>query len=341
MRKVTVLFVIGLLMAGSVYAGVIKKSKTEVSFKDFGKFTSEQSEKLTTEKKLTDSQNKFKGKGIMGKLSGKFLLKSGESSEMIVLPEMVIYEIDHKKKEFWAKPIEKISSEEDAMEKGNEGETEEDVDEESGIKIIRSEFKVDETGESKTINEFPSKKYIVNWETEWEDTNTGEKGLERLISEVWTTPITGDIQKAQNEELAFSKSYMNSLGIDADFLQQAILGTNWIAMLGSMAEGGRQHSHKGSSFEEEMKKIEGYPVVIDGQYFSQRSGGETEENEADDSGGGVKGMLGGLAKKALKKKPKDSREPTFTYYTEIIEFSPANVGDEAFRMPANYKKKGD
>ena len=51
-------------------------------------------------------------------------------------------------------------------------------------------------------------------------------------------------------------------------------------------------------------------------------------------------MLGGLAKKALKKGAKDEKEPVFTYYTELIEFSPANVDDGAFQIPANYKKKG-
>jgi hypothetical protein len=340
MKKLIVLFVIGLLMTGSVFAGVVKKSKVEVSFKEFGKFTSEQSEKLTAEKKLTDSQNKFKGKGIVGKLSGQFLLKSGETGEMIVLPEMTIYRMNHKKKEYSVEPIEKITSEEEATEAGHVGEVEAEEEEDSEIRIIRSEFTVDVTGESRTINNFPSSKYIVNWLTEWENVRTGEKGTDRLITEVWTTPLTGDVQKARDEEQAFTKAYMKSIGIDADFLQQTILGTNWLALLGSMSEEGQSRRHKGSNFADEMNKIEGYPVVIDGKYFAKREGGELEEEEDADSGGGVKGMLGGLAKKALKKGSKNVNEPAFTYYTELIEFNPVNVGDDAFQVPANYKQKG-
>ncbi len=340
MKRFIILVMIGLLMTGSVFAGVIKKSKIEVSFKDFGNFTSDQSEKLTSEKKLTDSQNKFKGKGIVGKLSGSIFLKSGETGEMIILPEMMIYRMNHKKKEYSVEPIEKITSEEEATEAGYGGEAEVEEEGESEIKIIRSEFTVDDTGESKTINDFSSNKYIVNWVTEWENIQTGEKGTDRLVTDVWTTPLTGDLQKARDEEETFTKAYMKSIGIDADSLQQMILGTNWLALLGSMSEGGQGRRHKGSNFADEMKKIEGYPIVIDGKYFSKSEGGDEKEDTDKDSGGGVKGMLGGLAKKALKKGSKDENEPAFTYYTELIEFSPVKIGDDAFQVPANYKKKG-
>lgn len=340
MKRLIILAIIGFMITGSVFAGVVKKTKVEVSFKEFGKFTSEQSEKLTAEKKLTDSKSKFKGKGIMGKLSGKFLLKSGETGEMIVLPEMTIYRMNHKKKEYRVEPIEKITSEAEATEAGYGGEVEVEEEEESEVRIIRSEFSVDESGESKTINEFPSIKYVVNWVTEWENVQTGQKGTDRLVTDVWTTPLTGDLQKARDEELSFTRSYMKSIGIDADSLQQMILGTNWLALLGSMSEEGQQRQHKGSNFAEEMKKIEGYPVIIDGKYFEIREGGEEVEDKDEDSGGDVKKMLGGLAKKALKKKPKNTDEPAFAYYTELIEFFPAGVGDDAFQIPASYKKKG-
>jgi hypothetical protein len=341
MKKLVVLVIVGLMMTGSVFAGVIKKTKFEVSFKDFGKFTSEQNEKLSTDKKMTDSKNDFKGKGIMGKLSGTFLLKSGEAGEIIDLPAMTIARIDHKKKEYRLEPIEKITDDKKAGESG--GVDEADVqgeEEESDIKIIRSEFKVEETGESKTINNFSSKKYVITWVTEWENVKTGEKGIDRLETDVWTTPLTGNLQQAREEELKFTKAYMQSMGIDADSLQQMILGTNWLALLGSISEDGKQHRHKGSNFADEMKKIEGCPVIIDGKYFAKREGGESEGAADEDSGGGVKGMLGGLAKKALKKGSKDDNEPAFTYYTELIEFGPGNLGDDAFQIPANYKKKG-
>jgi hypothetical protein len=341
MKKLVIMATIGLIMTGSVFAGVVKKTKVEVAFKDFGKFSSEQSEMLTLDKKVTDSKNDFKGKGITGKLSGTFFLKSGETGEIIDLPAMSITRIDHKKKEYRLEPIERITAGKGAGESSGTDETDvQETEENSDIKIIRSEFKVEETAESKTINNFSSKKYVITWVTEWENVKTGEKGTDRLETDVWATPLTGGLQQAREEEMKFTKAYMQSIGIDADSLQQMMLGTNWLALLGSISGGNQKPQHQEANFSDEMKKIKGYPVVIDGKYFATREGGQNEEEKENDTGGGVKGMLGGLAKKALKKSPKDGNEPAFTYYTELIEFSPVNVGEDAFQIPANYKKKG-
>lgn len=339
MKKISILLIVALMISTQVFAGVVKKTKSEVSFKDFGKFTSEQSEKIAAEKKFTESKSKFKGKGIVGSLSGKFLLKSGETGEIIDLSSMTVTKMDHKKKEYAISPIEKLISKGDTEEGVSSDESETEDEGESGIKIIRSEFKVDATGESKKINNFPSEKYVITWVTEWENIETGQKGTDRLVTDVWTTPLSGSLQQAREEEVKFTKAYMKSMGIDADSLQQMILGTNWLAILGSMSEDGQQKRHKGPNFSDEMKKIEGYPVIIDGKYFAIREGGDEDEEE-EEASGDVKKMLGGFAKKALKKGSKDKNEPAFTYYTELKEFSPSKVSENAFRVPENYKEKG-
>jgi hypothetical protein len=341
MKKLSILLIVALMITTQLFAGVVKKTKSEVSFKDFGKFTSEQSEKITAEKKLTNSKNNFKGKGIVGSLSGKFLLKSGEIGEIIDLMSMTVTKMDHKKKEYELFPVEKISSEGIPEENKQSNEMESEEESESKIKIISSEFKVDITGESKKINDFPSEKYVITWVTEWENVETGQKGTDRLITDVWTTPLSGSLQQAREDEVQFTKAYMKSMGLDADSLQQMILGTNWLALLGSMSEEGQQKRHKGPNFSDEMKKIEGYPVIIDGKYFAIREGGEEEEQEEEEASGDVKKMLGGFAKKAIKKGSKDKNEPAFTYYTELKEFSPSTVSDDAFQVPDNYKEKGE
>lgn len=341
MKKWVVLLAFAMVVTTHVFADVMKKSKTEVSFKDFGKFSSEQSERITAEKKLTDSKNNFKGKGIVGSLSGKFLLKSGEIGEIIDLSSMIVTKMDHKEKEYSISPIEKLATEDKTEETLSLDETESEIEEESEINIIRSEFRVDATGESKKINNFPSEKYVITWMTEWENTETGQKGTDRLVTDVWTTPLSGSLQQAREEELKFTKAYMKSMGIDADSIQQMILGTNWLALLGSMSEEGQQKRHKGPNFSDEMKKIEGYPVVIDGKYFAIREGGEEDTQEEEETSSDVKKMLGGFAKKAIKKGSKDKDEPAFTYYTELKEFSPSPVSDDTFQVPEDYKQKGE
>lgn len=40
MKKKSILLIVALMITTQVFAGVVKKTKSEVSFKDFGKFTS-------------------------------------------------------------------------------------------------------------------------------------------------------------------------------------------------------------------------------------------------------------------------------------------------------------
>lgn len=345
MKRILSWLALTLLIAYPVFAGAVKKTKSEVTFKGFGTFTSVQTEKVTPEKKLSDSKNDFKGKGIVGSISGKFLLRSGDLAEIVNLNEMTICTLDHKKKEYQVTPIKPV--EESVERKAEEPETQKEVKTEepaekepSDIKIVRSEFKVENTGENKVINQFPSTKYVITWITEWENVRTGQKGTDRLTTNVWTTPITDAVQQAQEEEAKFSREYLKRLGIDTDAVQQAILGINWLSMFSGLTDPGAAPKQKASQFAEEMKKIEGYPVVIDGKYYAVKEGGEQAEQEEEEAQD-VKGVLGKFAKKALTKKPKpQGDEPSFSYYIELLAFSPAPVSEADFQIPPNYKKKG-
>jgi hypothetical protein len=338
MKKLIVLFIATLLLSSSIWAGVVKKNKSEINFAKFGTFKTVETVKISGMKKVVDAESDFKGKGLVGKLAGKFALSSGNTGRIIDLNAMTIYEINHKKKEYKVMPIEEISY--DTGEKAEEQAGETEYEDESDIKITKNEFKVEETGESKTINNFPSKKFIVTWLTEWENTATGEKGTTRLITDVWTTPLTGDIEQCQQEESDFSSEHMKAMGVDLDQMQADILGTNWLSIFTQMGGEGAKADQDTASFAQKMKKIQGYPVVIDGKFFSTKEGGEAEEKE-EESGGGLKGRLGGLAKKALGKKSdkSDENQPSFSYYTEVMELHPESIEESAIQIPANYKKK--
>ncbi len=336
MKKILSLIVAVVLLTGLLSAGVVKKIKSEVSFKELGKFTSEQEFRITSEKKWSFSKNEFKGKGVLGKTLGSTFLKSGETGEIIDLSGMTIFDLNHKKKEYRIRPIEQIEvgTSGGDTETGNEQDTPE---EESSVRIIRSEFKVEDTGETKTIHDFACRKYLITWVTEWEDRETGQTGTDSLSTDIWTTPMTDDLRQAQDQENQFSREYMKRQGFEVDELQQTMLGTSWMNILSSAGQGGVQSPSGGTDFGAEMKKIQGYPVVIDGKYFAKREGGEAEAEK--ESGGGLAGKLGGFAKKAISGSKKDSNEPAFTYLIEVLELDPASVGDEVFQVPAGYKQK--
>lgn len=335
MKKLSIMTLIVLFAATSVFAGgVVKKTKYEIEFGKFGTFSNVQTEMISRLKKATDSDSEFKGKGLLGKLAGKFALRSGEETRIFNLSEMTETEIDHRKKTYTVQPIEKYSPED--VEEPDEYEEETEMgEEESDIKIIRNEFSVDKTGESRTINGFPSQKYAVTWILEWENIRTGEKGTNRLLTDIWTTPLTGDLQKGREIEQEFSREHMQRMGVDLQELQEEMLGTNWLSIFSRMDSQSQAPDPDASRFADEMGKIEGYPVVIDGKYFTETEGGPQEEEES-----GIGGLLGGLAKKAIKKDKKDDPDqPALSYYIELLEYQTTGIPETEFQPPAGYQEK--
>ncbi len=338
MKRISIFMLVLIFTSSVLFAGVTKKTKSEVTFKGFGTYTLVQTEKIAADKKHVESENDFKGKGLMGGLAGKLLFKSANEGELVDLSEMTVYRMDHKNKQYHKVPLLQLSQQDMSSEEIGEQEDVKDEEEQSDIRIIRSEFKVEKTGESKTINKFSCDKYLVTWITEWENVNTGEKGTERLTTDVWTTPLSGDLQAAHEEEMAFSKAYMEKIGLDMDEVQKSILGTNWLTMFSALNQRQTQPDQESAQVAEEMKKIEGYPVVVDGKYFSEREGEEKQEQESQDITD-VKNMFGGFVKKAIKKDKKKENEPSFAYYTELIELQKSSVDASALKVPENYKLK--
>ena len=342
MKKSAVLGIVIVMLTAPAFAGVVKKTKSEIGFRGFGKFSLAQSEKLTAVQKWTDTKSDFKGQGITGGLAAKTILRSGDTGEIIDLPASTIFNLDNKKREYTVSTIEKLKE----QMTGEEQEAREAQEEtESTVKITKNEFKVEDTGEESTINNFPVRKYLVHWLMEWEDTETGEKGSSRLETLVWTTPVSGELENAREEELKFSKAYLEKMGIGVDQMQQDALGVRWLAILDSFNMKRSQAPRDFSKAAGEMQKIKGFPILTDGRYFatSQKPAGESAEQEEAKSKD-VKGALGGMLKKTLKKKPADpaaaANEPALTFRTEVLEISTPSLGAADFQVPAGYKKKG-
>jgi len=130
-----------------------------------------------------------------------------------------------------------------------------------------------------------------------------------------------------------------AMGFDADKTQQDILGTEWINLLTVFDPAGGKSKlvPDKAAMAKEMKKIEGYPIVIDGKYFPAPKP-KTAEDE-DQGGGG--GLLGKLGKSLLKKKPNPEEEnaPAIAFYTEVMSIAAGALDAAAFQPPADYKKK--
>jgi hypothetical protein len=111
MKKALISGMIVLVLAAPMLAGVVKKTKADVTFRGFGKFSLAQSEKLTAELRWADMKSDFKGQGIAGGLAAKTILRSGDTGEIIDLTQSTVSKLDNKKKEYTVGPIEKIEQE--------------------------------------------------------------------------------------------------------------------------------------------------------------------------------------------------------------------------------------
>lgn len=303
---------------------VIKKSKSEVSFAKYGMFKTERTETISPLIKKTDSSDNFKGKGFLSKIAAKVFFKSGDFSKIIDLKESTISTINHKKKKVVVKDIVKLIGDDGS--ESEEGDTEEGDEEESDITITKNEFKVVVTGKKKVINGFPTIEYSVSWIVEWESNYDESKGSSKLISNVWATMVTGKINSSQKIESLFFKNYMKKLGLDTDMKRDDVLGGSWLRIFTSLSRSSsEQSSENAKKFRKEISKIKGYPIVIDGEYYSSTTGQKKKK--------GLKGLL-----KKKKKKGADDI-PKFTFYTEILELSVVKSDPGNYSYPEGYKIK--
>ncbi len=324
MKRFKLLILLTLMVSMFLQSDVIKKSRSEVTFAKYGTFKTEQTEIISPLIKRIDSNDNFKGKGFISKLAAKVFFKNGDFSKIIDLKDSTVATINHKKKKIVVKDIVMLVSDDSNEEE--EGETEEKEDRESDITITKNEFKVRLTGKKKVINGFPTIEYSLSWIVEWESNNNDMKGSGNLLSNVWATPVTGEINSSKKIESVFFKNYMKKLGLDTDMKSDEVLGGSWMRIFTSLSRSSSaQGSENAKKFRKEIGKIKGYPVVIDGKYYSSVTGEKKEK--------GWKGLL--------KKKKKEGADeiPKFTFYTEVIEISVVKPDPGNFSYPAGYKVK--
>jgi len=337
LKKAIPLVGIALLAAGTASAGVTRSQKSQITFKGFGTMSMTSTDQLAGDRKISDTTAEFKGKGLLSGLAGKTLFRSGHTGDFIDLAAMTTAQIDHKKKTYTVTPIEKWAETQKEMQNSRQ-ENAGAEKQESAVKIVKSEFRVEDTGEAKTINGFDCKKYLAVWTVDWENTETGDKGTDRLETATWTTPMTADLEKAQAEEMAFSAAYLKAVGFNARDFQKDVLGTQWIGLLAAFDPINGQSTMKADTakFAAEMGKIKGFPVVVDGKYFPMP---KFKKAEAEPSvGGGIGGkLIGGLLKK--KADPEEEKAPAVAFYTEITAVAISALDPASIQLPANYKQK--
>jgi hypothetical protein len=219
-------------------------------------------------------------------------------------------------------------------------------------RITRAEFNVKATGASKTINSYPCREHVLTMLLEIENLQTHEKSETRMVSTLWVTPETAAIQQARKEQSAFAQAYMKKLGMEINPGQVSEFGT---AMAAALTGAGNDELAKVlKRVPAEMKKIQGYPVVTQIDWYmkdpdaaKQETSTAPEESAEIDTANGLGGALGSFAanmtKKSVNKKIKEREQanadkPMISITSEVQSVSTHAVPAAQFAVPAGYKK---
>jgi len=288
-------------------------------------------------KKRTESQHKFTG-SILGRFGG-----NGQRTEIVRVDRDLVWDVDDQKKRYDERPIRMPSDEsktarQDKAPKQPSHENGKTQDSDDKIKVIRNEFKVKNTGESKTINGFPCTRTILTWNVETENTETGERSESVMTNDIWVTPSKGPVKTLMQEEMTFNQAYMKKLGLDLSPQEMQQYG---LGMMGGLM------GASSDKLKKELGKIKGYPIATSVKW--QQTAGATDDAGVKSNDGGtagmardIAGMLGGFLHKGKKKEEKGESpgmNTVFEFYTEIKTIDGSKLAKSLFEIPSGYKKK--
>lgn len=289
------------------------------------------------DKKWESISTKFTG-AILSRVSG-----GSESTNITRVDKGVYWNLDPQNRTYVERPIEPFKKEDLSKERGEK--------EKPKSRVTKSEFTVKKTGASETINGFACEEYLISWLLEMEDLETKAKSRNTMTTNLWTTPETATIRKAQAEEQEFQKAYAHKLGLSISPDEAKQLG---MEALGSMSGAPPEEIQKGlMRVKEEMSKIKGYPIrsVVSWNLEGEKvaSAGKEEKTSSEstpESPKGIGGLLGGLAGKITQKmggeKPSSTggkEGPFFSSITEVRTIKVDSISGEVFEVPAGYVKK--
>lgn len=208
------------------------------------------------------------------------------------------------------------------------------------VKVVKNEFTVKKTGQSKAINGFPCVEYSARWVMVTEDLQTGERNAYRMAGDFWNTEQTAALKAMMAEEASFAKAYFKKMGLDMPTATDQQLGLN---VVGSMIGG------NAAKFKKEMGKMGGVSIVSAVKWTSQQEAAATKGKPAakedsssmPDADGGWEGALGSLAgsmAESMMSGKQGEEKLLFDGYTEIKSVTAAPLPADTFEIPAGYKE---
>ncbi|MCK4224767.1 MAG: hypothetical protein KAX39_06280 [candidate division Zixibacteria bacterium] len=284
-------------------------------------------ETQTTVMLKSDRQKMVTQTKFTGKLS-KFMAKGGTKSVQITrLDKELTWNIDPDRKKYTEISFEEMKKMFEEMEKA--------VQEAESLKteketVPEPKVEVYVTGKKKKISGYPCEQAIIKMTVEGEDEKSGKNQTFIITNEMW---LTKDFP-AQKEIKEFENKMSQKLGMKQGYGQD-------------MFSAFTQFGIDVNKLTEEMKKIEGFPILqtitmeVKGEKIEaemESSVEEEEEDEDDMEEEALKGLAKGLFGKK-EKGGKEERNIILSITTEVTEVKTGKINDSEFELPSGLEKE--
>ena len=280
------------------------------------------------DKRFEDHTTKMVG-GIGGMLAGK----PQTSVAITRLDKDMVWELNPPKKTYTERPIPLPAGTETKADRKQSG------PEQKPYKIVKSELKVTKTGAAKDINGFACKEYLITWEVVMEDTASKGKVTQVMTTDLWNTPLTDKLKRAQQVETEFNRSYVKKLGVEMSPQETDRLGAGMLTSMYGLDP--KETAGKLEEVGKEMAKVEGYPIVTEVKWQVKNDSAAKKpepKEEPEEPPTSLGGFIGNkIAKSIAPSKPKEEGV-MFSSYQEVKSISLDAVPETTFEVPDGYKK---
>ncbi|HSN17542.1 MAG TPA: hypothetical protein VLV87_04975 [Gammaproteobacteria bacterium] len=294
------------------------------------------------DKKREENLRKFTGSvlGAWQKFRGED--KGSMDIDIFDVPANKHYNIDPQKKVYSVESIYDPNQPSKAPpEGGTTQQQKERQQQDKDVKVTKNEFTVKDTGQTKNINGFDTREYLVTWDLETLNTKTGEKGRDLMTTDTWTS-TDPKLAKAREAEASYDRAYrklMHEPEPDANAVYGMYgLGSGHVEVEGQDMK----------SAIEKLRTIKGLPVSTDVRWEAggtDKDGKPTNDSDAGkDSGKSLDSALGSLfghKSDDSDQKPQAAGTPGLTtifsshYEVKAVDTSPVNSSQ--FQTPSDYK----
>ncbi|HEY1774217.1 MAG TPA: hypothetical protein VGH91_13600 [Gammaproteobacteria bacterium] len=287
--------------------------------------------------KREENLRKFTGSvlGAWQKFKGED--KGSMDIDIFDVPANKHYNVDPQKKVYSVESIYDPNQPTQAPPEGGTTQPQQQQQQDKDVKVTKNEFTVKDTGQSKTINGFDTREYLITWDYETQNTKTGETGKNLMTTDTWTS-TDGKLVKAREAETTYEMAHRKLMHLPqpaADEGGMYGLGNGRLEMNGQDMK----------PMLEKLRSIKGLPVSTDVSWEvggtdangkSTNSGSDQGQSQSLDSTLGS--LFGGKSKDdSTPKQTDDGMTTIFSSHYEVKGVDTSAVDASQFQTPADYK----